>query len=81
MSLQRREAAGQKALHVRGAAADDPVVTAPESPGIAGPGLPFGRHHVRVTAEDDAARNLRADRDEKVRLVAVLVREMRVRAP
>src|SRR5439155_21810155 len=48
----RRETAGDEALHVGGAAAEQTAVALLEPKRIARPGLPVDRHHVGMAGED-----------------------------
>jgi hypothetical protein len=65
---QQREAQGDEALHVRGAAAIEPAVALRQGEGIAAPRLAFDRHHVGVAGEHEAARRVGADAGPQVGL-------------
>jgi hypothetical protein len=60
------ESGGDEAFHVAGAAPGDglPVIHGLER--IAGPGLPFDRHHVRVARQHDTAVDVRPDGGEQI---------------
>ena len=70
-SWERGQCAGEKALHVGGAAAVKPAALAAQDERIGAPFRLAGRHDIHMSGDDVAPTLARADRDEEVGPVAL----------
>lgn len=64
----RREAGGDEAFHVAGAARIEPIILAAQRERVAGPGLAIDGDRIDMAGQRDAARFLRSDGRVQVRL-------------